>query len=136
MAEEELEHIQRRLSELLDNLIKAWAERESVEDRVEELRREGLPAPPQPQPVEDLAVLAQHARATRLHDSHRRATLRAMEGADKAYADIEAELLKELVPENLTGTQTYLSVTHTHPEGVSYLIDIRPDSIIVRRQEQ
>ena len=59
-----------------------------------------------------------------------------MEEADKAYADVEAELLKELVPEDLTDTQTYLSVAHAYPEGVSYLIDIRPDSVIVRRQEQ
>ena len=137
MAEEDLEFTARRLARLFDNLIAAWAERESVIERLEEFQREGPPAPPPRQPVEDLMVLARHARARRRHDKQMMETIAAKEKADIVYDKAAAALVTELVPESISGTQTYLSVTRTYPEGDNtYIIDILPDSASVRLQER
>ena len=134
MVEEDLEVTAQRLAELFDDLIAAWAEREAVAGNLE-VEREGPPTPPQPQPVEDLMVLARHALERKRHAKDLMAATVAKDRADVAYDEAATALVMELVPENIGGTQTYLSVTHTDPEGNTYIIDIRPDSVSVRRQE-
>jgi hypothetical protein len=136
MAEEDLKLTARKLSGLFDDLIIAWREREAVAERLEEVEREGPPAPPQPQPVEDLMVLARHARERKRHAKDLMAATVAKDRADVAYDEAATALVMELVPENISDTQTYLSVTRTYPEGDTYIIDILPDSVIVRLQEQ
>ena len=135
MTEEDLQLTARRLSSLCDDLILAWEEREAVTGRLRKVQREGPPAPPQPQPIEDFTVLARHARERKRHAKHLMETTTAKEEADIAYATAAAALVAELVPEDISGEHTYLSVAHTYPDGSTYIIDIRPDSASVRRQE-
>ena len=143
MAEEDVQVTAQRLATLFDGMIAAWADRVSVTERLEEFQREGSPAPPPQQPVEDLMVLARHARARKRHDDNLEAMLVAKAKYVEEYEQAAALLVAELVPEDISGIHTYLSAIRTYQgqaypdlQGNTYVIDIRPDSVSVRLHEQ
>ena len=143
VAEEDLQVTAQRLATLFEELIGAWVVRESLTERLEAYEGEGPLAPPQQQPVEDLLVLAQHAHAKRRHDRELMEMITTKEVADKDYEEAAAALVVELVPENISGPQPYLSIIRPHrttsdPDVPlkNYVIDVFSDTASVRLHQE
>jgi len=142
MAEEDLQVTAHKLEDRLEQLIEAWADRESARGRLEAFTREDPPAPPSKQPIEDLLLMAQYIHDRRRYVRHLAGLTSVAVQADKDY-DKAAENVREMVPGSVSVIYTYQAPQslgqRARPDlqGNKYRIDIRVggDTILVNPTE-
>ncbi|HZB83129.1 MAG TPA: hypothetical protein VE288_09860 [Rubrobacteraceae bacterium] len=132
-----MDELEQSLADLFDSLIVAWVDREFARKQWEEMQREEPPTPPpqHQQPVDDLRVVARYVQARDTYDGNLAFTEDQKERAETAYEALVGRT-KEFIPEPISVIHTYRGPGNPDLRGKNHIIDILPDSISVRPQEQ